>query len=253
MAAFVSHNSKDQAVIRRRIVEPLEVHGIRTWYSQHDIRAASDWARDIVSALEASSSVIVALTQSSSASLWMRAEVDWAFQHRTGRIFPVRLEPCQVEEVHLLLRTVQLIDFVADEERGLQALRMALAAGFYRMANDVRRREERHSVNELDQRNAEWDVFSGRVSAASDQQRRSLQIRANRRALKRIGLTAADLKEQLRTLGFYQGRVDDEVDAALIDALTIFQKRRNLRHVDGVFGELTYLAMEEVARRRGLL
>jgi len=61
-------------------------------------------------------------------------------------------------------------------------------------------------------------------------------------------LTAAQLKSQLRLLGVYGGDVNDELTDDVFDAIVQFQRKHNLRHIDGVFGPLTYSEMEKVSR-----
>jgi hypothetical protein len=249
---FVSHSSADRSAVESKLIRPLATQAIATWYSTEDIKTASDWETAIRQALTECDWFLVALTSNSIASLWVKAEVDWAFEHREGRVIPVLLEPCNWRSLHLLLRSVQLVDLVSDESSGQRSLYSMIGSNFYRAVALVRSCEE-VQPEAIDQRNERWDKFVDHVTSLPPQDRVALQIEANERALARLNLGVGELKQQLYVLGFYSGQFDETIDQSLILALTTLQRRSNLRHIDGVFGELTYLAMEEMARRRRLL
>ena len=121
---FVSYCSADRPLVEREIITPLTFHGIETWYSRDDIRAASDWERSIRQALSACDWFLVALSSRSVDSEWVRSELHWAMEHRPNRIVPVLLETCDPTKLHLRLSLLQYIDFRTD----LQTARRELLA-----------------------------------------------------------------------------------------------------------------------------
>jgi TIR domain len=66
--------------VEREIVNLLKDHGIETWYSRDDIRAASDWERSIRQALSACDWFLVVLSPELVQSEWGRSRV--ALGHR---------------------------------------------------------------------------------------------------------------------------------------------------------------------------
>ena len=108
---FVSHSSRDRDAVELHIVSLFKNHEIETWYSEEDIQTAEDWKRVIVSGLKSCDWFVVALSPRSTASEWVSAEVDWAFEHRPDRLIPVIIEECDTDECNLKLRNIQCLDF----------------------------------------------------------------------------------------------------------------------------------------------
>jgi tetratricopeptide (TPR) repeat protein len=113
---FISHSSLDRDLVEREIVAPLKGAGVEVWYSRDSIETASEWEKRIKEGLRGSDWFLVALSPRSVASKWVFVEVDWALEHRGGRVVPVMLETCDPTDLHLMLRPLQYIDFRADAE-----------------------------------------------------------------------------------------------------------------------------------------
>jgi formylglycine-generating enzyme required for sulfatase activity len=118
---FVSHSSQDRDFVEREIVRPLQQRGVEVWYARDSIQTADQWERCILKGLEGSEWFLVVMSPRAAASRWVKAEVDWAVNHRRepGRIVPVLMEECSLEKFHLFLPQLQHIDFTdgPDEAR----------------------------------------------------------------------------------------------------------------------------------------
>ena len=121
-SVFVSHSSSDYELVEALIIKPLQAQGVEVWYSRDSIHAAEEWEKRIRQALLGSEWFLVALSANSVQSEWVRAEVDWAFEHRQGRLVPVLIGDCEREECNLRLRTLQHIDLRHDNPKGRAAL-----------------------------------------------------------------------------------------------------------------------------------
>jgi hypothetical protein len=109
-SVFISHSSLDDALVRERIIDVLEQHGFRIWYSRDDIHGAEEWEKRIRQELENAQWFLVALSPRSVQSEWVRAEVDWALENRPGRLVPVLIDDCHPQECNLRLRPLQFVD-----------------------------------------------------------------------------------------------------------------------------------------------
>jgi hypothetical protein len=122
MKVFVSHSAKDKAFVEEHIVDFLKRNGVPTWYSTDDIASASEWERMTRQAMKECDWFLVVLTPNSVASQWVRAEVHWAMEYRVDRIIPVLSEECDWQDLHLMMRTLQLVVLADDLEDGKSRL-----------------------------------------------------------------------------------------------------------------------------------
>jgi len=246
---FISHSAADRMLVEEELIAFLHGVGVDTWYSSDDIMIGSDWESHIKEGLLYSDWFLVVLTPCSVQSDWVKVELDWAFEQRREKIVPLLLQPCAWKSLHLLLRSIQVLDYASDPNRAKEKL-VALFADFYRAAPKVRQIEDRLSPEAVDDRNARWDQHYTALQSLDPAARFARQKMMSQRKLKRYGLEIHELKAELQQLGYFSGAIDDEFIPELAVALESFQRRNNLRHVDGFFGEFTYLTMESVTRLR---
>ena len=108
---FISHATKDREFVEKEIIPLLQRHGIQIWYSKDDIYTAADWEQAIRQGLESCDWFLVVLTPKSVTSPWVQAEVHWGIEERKNRFVPVLAEDCGVAQIHLMIRTIQFVDF----------------------------------------------------------------------------------------------------------------------------------------------
>jgi serine/threonine protein kinase len=108
---FISHATEDREFVEKEIISLLQRHGIQTWYSKDDIHTAVRWEQTIRLGLESCDWFLVVLTPRSVTSTWVQAEVHWALDERHNRFVPVLAEDCEWRKIHLMMRTIQFVDF----------------------------------------------------------------------------------------------------------------------------------------------
>lgn len=119
---FISHSSQDRDFVETRLRPLLHRHGLDTWYSKEDIRSAARWEKCILEGLKACDWFLVVVSENSINSPWVQTEVDWALEHREGRVVPVVIQRCDPTELHLKLRQIQRVDFHKDGESAVRRL-----------------------------------------------------------------------------------------------------------------------------------
>jgi hypothetical protein len=119
---FVSHSSQDRGFVEREVIGLLQGYGIGTWYSHTDITAADQWERSILKGLEDCDWFLVVMSPRSAASEWVRDEVHWAMNHRSGRVIPMLIEGCDPLAFHVRMSRIEHIDFRTDREAARQRL-----------------------------------------------------------------------------------------------------------------------------------
>ena len=121
MRVFISHSAVDRDLVEREIIIPLRQHGVETWYSKHNIKTATEWERRILEGLRECDWFLVAISQNSVKSDWVKTELHWALKERKGHIIPVMLEDCNTDDLHLRLQLIHHIDFRQNKERSGRA------------------------------------------------------------------------------------------------------------------------------------
>jgi hypothetical protein len=251
---FLSHSSRDKAIVRK-LANDLEQAGFTVWLDEWSVRIGECIATKIENALRECRFVLLVLSPQSVASDWVNRE--WKAKYWVEveegrvRVLPVLVETC---EVPLLLRTKLHVDLSKGYNVGLDSLVSSLnqyiaedsAKDFYAYAPVVAK--QLVTDPEILSRNIHWDKFDGYVSSLNSEGRFHTQKANSLHYLCKWGLTVIQLRLALGSLGFPTSD-DPEFTPDLAIALQDFQRTHCLRHVDGVFGELTYRQMYDLQRQ----
>jgi hypothetical protein len=251
---FLSHSSEDKPLVRR-LAKGLEQAGYTVWLDEWKIRVGECIVTAIEHAITDCRFVILVLSPNSISSGWVNQEwraTYWAeIEDGRIRVLPVLAEKCVVP---VLLRTKRYVDLSSDFATGLSSLNSSLSAfiaedsakDFYAYAPVI----ANQLTNEPDvpTRNAHWDNFERRVSRLPQGDRYVVQRRNSLYYLNKWGLTVTQLRMALASLGFKTVNNPD-FTPDLAAALENFQRIHCLRHVDGVFGHLTYRQMYDLHRQ----
>ena len=78
-SVFISHSNQDNA-LSEPIVERLRAAGIGVWIDYENIRGGAEWLCEIEAGIARCDAVLVILSRSSAASVWVKRECLYAFQ-----------------------------------------------------------------------------------------------------------------------------------------------------------------------------
>lgn len=254
---FISHSSKDKA-IARRIAEDLRTHGHWVWLDAWRIMVGQCIVREIEKGIEAADFVLLLLSNHAVESQWVNREWKAAYWGEVNDdsivVLPACIEQCRIPK---LLQTKKYAELYESYKRGIGEVLDALAhyettklnADFFHAIDRVRMELSNVREDIAVFRHDYWDRFSENVELLASKERLVAQKENTEHYLRKYCLSASQLKKELRFLGFYDGAVTKEdLTDEVIEAVIRFQRNHNLRHVDGVFGPLTYSEMEKVAR-----
>lgn len=251
---FISHSSRDKDAVRR-LATCVEDAGFSVWLDEWSIRVGECIPTRISDGLEECRFLIIVLSPHSVSSGWVDREwkaVYWAeAEGKKLRILPVLVENCSIP---LLLRTRKYADLTTDWTAGLTALvasmtdtlRAEAASSFFIFTPVVSKNVAEAQVAES--RNRHWDAFEVSVLSLPPAERLQVQRLNTLHYLHEWGLSIRQLRAELAALGFPTVGESDDFTDDLALAIESFQRKHCLRHIDGVFGPLTYLQMGNVAR-----
>lgn len=107
---FLSFSSEDKA-FADRTHERLKEAGFDVWYSNRSIEAGSNYAKDIVSAIQSSQCLVLLYSKASEESIHVQKELDLALRYKKP-IFPLRIENILPQEgMEYWLSGCQYVDF----------------------------------------------------------------------------------------------------------------------------------------------
>jgi len=116
---------------------------------------------------------------------------------------------------------------------------------FFKHLATLKKEDDSLPKEYIEKRNRHWDNFERYVQSLDTEKRFQVQKSISLYYLEEYNISVKELKERLVCLGYYKGRIDDDFTEDLAEALTEFQRLNNMRHIDGVFGPLTYEKMTQ--------
>lgn len=126
--AFLSHSSKDKAFIRQ-IATDLSAEGIAVWLDEQRIHVGDSIPEKIAQGLAQSDFFLVALSEHSVGSEWVKRELNNALIQEISKrkiaILPLKLSPC---EIPTLIADKKYADFSRSYREGLDDLIAAIKA-----------------------------------------------------------------------------------------------------------------------------
>ena len=255
-AIFVSYSSKDRGTARR-LASDLKTQGHRVWLDEWEIHVGECIPSKIEEGIGSADFLIILLSRHAVQSPWVDREWRAAYWAEVSdnklAILPVRVEPCSIP---LLLQAKKYADLADSYERGLQQLAEAIAyysrlqkdKDFFRAIPTVWAEDRSLTDSERVRRNDHWDRFERVVTSLPSSHRKEVQVLNSLHYIEKYSLKVSELKAALQSLGVFAEPIDDTFTDELVESITAFQRLYNLRHCDGVFGPLTYLAMAQAVR-----
>lgn len=126
---FLSHSSKDKPAIRQ-LATDLTAAGVTVWLDEQKIHVGDSIPEGIAQGLAESDFFLIALSESSTSSEWVKRELNSALidavARRKVKILPVLLSPT---ELPVVIRDMKYADFTKSYKQGLNELLAAIAAG----------------------------------------------------------------------------------------------------------------------------
>jgi hypothetical protein len=117
LSCFLSY-SRHSPALAERLFHDLEARGINCWRDVNDLRGGVLWEREIASAIDSSTHVLILITRESLQSQHVADEI--AYAREKGKIIIPLLE--QQVELPFGLQRVQAINFVDSYEAGFERL-----------------------------------------------------------------------------------------------------------------------------------
>lgn len=107
----------------QRLSFVLTRHGLRTFFSPHNIIGAQQWQDEILSALQRCDWFVVLLSPDAINSMWVKREVAFALQgpRYEYRIVPLRYRDCDLKSLQWLT-LFQMVNFDRDFTDGCRSL-----------------------------------------------------------------------------------------------------------------------------------
>jgi hypothetical protein len=113
---FISYSGKDQP-LAGVLSDSLRRRGVSTW-SDLDLRAGSDWQKEIADALRRASAVIVVVTPNSLESNWVKSEWSTALTE-SKRVIPAVAYGARFEDLPSPLAAIHGVSLNEDFDRGV--------------------------------------------------------------------------------------------------------------------------------------
>ena len=148
--------------------------------------------------------------------------------------------------INLREKTPYEFCLIVGEKLNAQILRKErINRSLHEAVNKTLEEERGFSRAELESRNKYWDSFQKHMEALDGEDLFLHQKKNSLYYLEKYGVSVHEVKKYLHLLGYYKGDIDNEFTKELADSIKTFQILNNMRHVDGMIGEMTLKEIEE--------
>jgi curved DNA-binding protein CbpA len=117
---FLSYSRKDTHIMQW-VRDDLRANGFVVWTDETLTPGTESWQREIESAIEAASGLVVVLSPDAKESEWVRREINYANQQGV-RVFPLVARGVDREAIPFSLSEAQYADIRKDYAKGIQQL-----------------------------------------------------------------------------------------------------------------------------------
>lgn len=249
----------------KEVAEILRFSGIEVFYDEFE--ESYLWGKNLYTYLRSIYSeqalyTIMFCSDSYAKKLWTNLEresaQERAFRENSEYILPARFDDTKIPG---LLATVGYIDlrrktpFELSELIGNKLQRAIikkenLNLPLHEAVNKIIEEEHSLSATDRENRNRHWDSFQRYMEGLNEKALFLHQKKNSLFYLDKFDLSVAEIKNKLNYLGYYNGEQDNEFSRDFVMAIESFQKLNNMRHIDGMIGELTLKELETRVNER---
>ncbi len=243
----------------KEVADTLKEAGVTVFYDEFE--ESNLWGKNLYTYLrqiyrDRARYTVIFISRYYNNKLWTNHEresaQERAFTESSEYILPVRLDDTEIPG---LQRTVAYIDLRSKtpyEFCKIVCAKLGVELQSYKYINKklhdavMQTLDEENALTEsqLNGRNNHWDSFQAFMDSLGPKERFQHQKKNSLYYVDKYGVSVSQLKEHLTTLTMYKGAIDDVFTEELADSIERFQKLSNMRHVDGVVGQLTLREIE---------
>lgn len=254
----LSYAREDRYYVKE-VAEILRFSGIKVFYDEFE--ESNLWGKNLYSYLrfiysEQALYTVMFCSESYAKKLWTNLEresaQERAFRENSEYILPARFDDTKIPG---LLTTVGYIDLrkktpyelcelIGEKLQKAIIKKENLNLPLHEAVNKMIEEENSLSIGDRENRNKHWDSFQKYMEGLSEKALFLHQKKNSLFYLDRYDLSVTEIKKKLNYLGYYNGAIDNEFTKDFVIAVKSFQRLNNMRHIDGMIGELTLKELE---------
>jgi len=244
----------------KQVAEILKDSKIKVFYDEFE--ESNLWGKNLYTYLrdiyrDQARYTIMFCSENYSKKLWTNHEresaQERAFKESSEYILPAKLDdteipglPNTVAYIDLRLKTPYEFCLIIGKKLDVKILKKEkINRNLHEGVNKILEEEDSLSIEEIENRNKHWDNYRNHMKSLSKNDLFLYQKNNTMFYLERYGMSVQEIKKHLRNLGYYDGKLDNEFTENFALSIEKFQNLNNMRHVDGMIGELTLKKIEE--------
>jgi len=249
----------------KEVAEILRDSGMQVFYDEFE--ESNLWGKNLYTYLrdvyrDQARYTIMFCSENYSKKLWTNHEresaQERAFKESSEYILPAKLDdteipglPKTVAYIDLRQKTPYEFCLIIAKKLNVNIIKKEkINRNLHGAVNKIIEEEDNLSLVELENRNKYWDNYESHMKSLNRKERFIYQKMNTIFYLDKYGLSVQEIKKHLRSLGYYDGNINNEFTEDFALSIEKFQNLNNMRHIDGMIGELTLEKIEDKLRTK---
>lgn len=255
----LSYAGEDRYYVKQ-VAEILRDSAINVFYDEFE--EANLWGKNLYTYLQEiyrdhARYTIMFCSKSYATKMWTTHEresaQERAFRENSEYILPARLDDTEIPGLPITVAYIDLREKTPYEFCELIGKKLhkkilkkeQVNRTLHEAVNKTLEEEQALSNAELESRNRFWDTYYEHMQSLDKETLFLYQKKNSVLYLETYGVSVQEIKRHLSFLGFYEGADDNDFTPEFVEAVRKFQSLSNMRHIDGMIGELTLKELEE--------
>ena len=241
--SFFSEEIRPARLLKHNIEKAFS-YEFKVFMSPENIQHGQDWFQEIGKALKQCKIIILFCSPISVKKEWMHFEAGCAYSLGIPIItichsdLNVKDLPSNLTRFHNaeITEDIEVLKKIFEDIQKILKYKKQLSINYQEVLDEMN--DEKNNITQEYKRISK--IFASVLKKLKNPCKLQVQKEFNKKYLKDLNIEVETAKSHLKELGYYSGKIDNQVTPSFINSIINYQSQNSVEPVDGLLGIITY-------------